>query len=247
MNDRLGMMLLQLREKLGVSQADVSKGLLSVPVLCRVERGEKEIDYIVLKSLFERLGKSLDKLEIVIVYKDYEQIRLRDAIEYNLTKKRKTYAEKYLLEYIACVDSSMPIHQQYIKKMQTLIQYLEDDNIENCLKGLKQALEITLPDWKGITKKIGLCNQECRLALLLYLKLKTGNVKDTERELLIGYRYLQWHYRDSEEQVKIYPHVTWMLGEVYLKQGKLKEAYQISLEGKRCMIENGMLGSKACK
>ena len=63
MVQQLGRMLFYEREKMGETQRNIAEGIISIPELSRVESGGMEIDYFTLQALFERLGKSVDKLE----------------------------------------------------------------------------------------------------------------------------------------------------------------------------------------
>lgn len=59
MLQQLGIMLFEEREKMGVKQRNIADGIISITELCRLERGEVEIDYFTLQALFEiRLPQS---------------------------------------------------------------------------------------------------------------------------------------------------------------------------------------------
>lgn len=81
MMKQLGVMLCKEREKLGEIQKNIAIGIISMSDLCRVESGELEIDYFTLQALFERLGKSIDKLELAVSSDEYKSIAYRAKIE----------------------------------------------------------------------------------------------------------------------------------------------------------------------
>ena len=89
----LGNILNDLRKETGVAQKDMARGIMSVSELCRVELGAQEADYILLESLFERLGKSLDKFELIVSAEEFQALVLREEIEEML---RQNIAIKYL-------------------------------------------------------------------------------------------------------------------------------------------------------
>ncbi|MDE5700394.1 MAG: helix-turn-helix transcriptional regulator, partial [Lachnospiraceae bacterium] len=74
MIQELGIMLCKERKKMGEKQKSVAQGIISIPELSKLERGALEIDYFTLQALFERLGKSIDKLELAISNNEYECI-----------------------------------------------------------------------------------------------------------------------------------------------------------------------------
>ena len=54
-------------------------------------------------------------------------------------------------------------------------------------------------------------------------------------------RYILRCYTDAEEQVKVYPHCAWLLGQLYLEQDRVEEAYITCKKGKASLVENGSL------
>lgn len=86
MIQQLGIMLFREREKMGEKQKSIAEGIISISDLCRVERGELEVDYFTLQALFERLGKSIDKLELAVSCSEYDAIAYRDAIVHSIAE-----------------------------------------------------------------------------------------------------------------------------------------------------------------
>lgn len=86
MIQQLGIMLLKEREKMGEKQKNIADGIISVSDLCRVEHGTMETEYFTLQALFERLGKSIDKLELAVSSSEYEAIAYRSKIERSIVE-----------------------------------------------------------------------------------------------------------------------------------------------------------------
>lgn len=80
MHNKIGIMLFGLREKEGISQKNLARGILSVTELSRVESGNRGIDRLHLEALFQRIGKSLDKLELAMSMDEYHLFALRHDI-----------------------------------------------------------------------------------------------------------------------------------------------------------------------
>ena len=76
----LGRMIWHIREEVERSQNDIARGLLSTAELCKIEYGEKEADYFLLEAIFQRLGKSIDKIEWIVTQEEYRLLYLRDEI-----------------------------------------------------------------------------------------------------------------------------------------------------------------------
>lgn len=165
MLQQLGIMLFEEREKMGVKQRNIADGIISIPELCRVERGEVEIDYFTLQALFERLGKSIDKLELAISKLEYESIAYRIAIEHSIQNWDYQSLQKLIANYPVYNDKKRPIRKQYMIVLETVLCFIKEQDYRSCLQGMEQALVCTLnKDWKQeIWNRQCLCNQEIRI------------------------------------------------------------------------------------
>ena len=244
MIQQLGVMLFKEREKMREPQKNIAKGIISISELCRVERGEKEIDYFTLQALFERLGKSIDKFELAVSDSEYESIAYRAEIEHGIEKRDVEALEKLLSKYGDYNDEKRPIHRQYRMAMEAMACYVRERDYMVCLHMMEEALACTLQDDWGKGFRIGqcLCNQEIRIIMvIIYYRWKLGNADGlVEKTDQLG-RYILQHYTDTEEQVKVYPHCAWLLGQLYLEQGRVEEAYAACRKGKESLLENGSL------
>lgn len=114
MIQQLGVMLCGEREKMGETQKNIAGGIISISELCRVERGEHEVDYFTLQALFERLGKTIDKMELAVSVSEYEAISYRLAIEHSIEQRDCGRLSGLIANYGAYYDKKRPIYKQYI-------------------------------------------------------------------------------------------------------------------------------------
>lgn len=240
----LGNILNDLRRENGVTQKDISRGIMSVSELCRVELGEQEVDYILLESLFERLGKSLDKFELIISEEEFQSLLLREKIEELLQQKSWGEVKRLLEQYKGLVDFDRPLHKQYAMMICATMDYLGSQNISNYQRDLEQAFELTFTEWNDALKpdKVYLCVQELRILLMyaysFYIKF------DHEKALeLVEWieQYIEVHFVDEEEKVKIFPHCEFVLAHIYFEKGKIDFSYQRCVKGRECLVKNGSL------
>lgn len=126
MTNNLGTILAGIREKEKISQKSIADGIISSNFMCKLEKGEKELDYVVMETLFERLGKCADKIEKGITNDDYQLIRLRDEIADCISKNDSQSAKMKLEEYTAWTDMKNNVHKQYYRKIEALIEYLDN-------------------------------------------------------------------------------------------------------------------------
>ncbi len=248
MIQQLGVMLCKEREKMGETQKNIAEGIISISELCRVERGEHEIGYFTLQALFERLGKSIDKMELAVSVSEYEVISYRIEIEHSIRKRDCETLAKQISNYGAYNDKKSPVYRQYVTMLQAIMHYIKEQDYIVCQHQMESALACTLVNgWvQSIRHKQRLCNQEIRIILMIvYCQWKQGNADGWIQQLTVQMEqlseYIWSYYTDEEEQVKIYPHSAWMLGQLYMDQGRVKDAYAICCKGKKCLQENGAL------
>lgn len=242
MSQQIGDMIYALRTEKGISQKELARGILSVPELSRIERAEKETDHVTLEALFQRLGKSMDKLELAIPESEYRVILLRTLILDNLLKGHGTFTEELFQKYEAAAENKKPLYRQYLLKMRSVSAYMRNHDAEKCMESLKKALQITFPkweqtDWKGVF----LCTQELQLFLMIaYLKLERGD-RDTADLLERLSVYIETYYTDEEEKSRIYPQCLWLRAKCCLKRGKRENVCRFCDEGIACLTKNGKL------
>lgn len=244
MIQQLGIMLCKEREKMGEKQKNIAEGIISVSNLCKVERGEMEVDYFTLQALFERLGKSIDKLELAVSSSEYESIAYRAEIERSIAEWDYEQLTKRMSEYHQYNDEKRPIHKQYLAALHAMAWYVKEQDYASCLRGMEQALACTLSgDWRRrIWKGQRLCSQEIWIILAItYCRWKLGEISGLSGQMEQLGSYILHYYTDAEEQAKVYPHCAWLLGQLYLEQNMVEEAYIVCKRGKASLVENGSL------
>lgn len=236
-------MLYELREDSGMAQKEIARGIISVADLSRLECGEKEVDYIVLEALFQRLGKSIDKLELVVSGEDYRLLSLQEEIEESLSDRAYENVAFYLEAYKKYADGKKSIHKQYEKQVEAVSNYLEHGDEAEAVWILKEAITLTFPEWEKDTwEQNRLCTQEIRIMLMIaYIESKMGYEEEVCPLLERIQAYIEKNMTDEEERVKIYPHAMALLGRIYYLSGKISKAYEACQKGKACLRENGGL------
>lgn len=245
MRRSIGKMIRTLRENAGISQNGLAEGILSVAELSRVENGEKEEERFVLEALFQRLGKSTDLFEMLTSKEEYQILLIRELVMENLLKYNLRITAELLREYHECTVNKKSIHKQYLCQMRAVNYYLADADRECCIQNLHQAIAVTRPDAIEKTEsweKLYFYTQEIQILLLLGCLWMENEATDEAQELLEKiWEYLGQKVTDEAEQVKLYPKCAWLLGELYYRQGKIENAYQICEQGKECLTKNGSL------
>ena len=241
MLEMLGRMIWHIREEVERSQKDIARGLLSTAELCKIEYGEKEADYFLLEAIFQRLGKSIDKIEWIVTQEEYRLLYLRDEIVEALQKQKYETVEKLLEKYQWYTDEK-PLHMQYRLMVLAVMEYLKKKEAE-CISLLVQAIKTTFSDWKEIEESnVYLCRQELQVLLMLaYILSKTEDKHMAMKILLWVKHYIEHRVADEEEKVKIYPHCELLLGMAYYDRREFTKAHQECVKGKESLIKNGSL------
>ena len=254
MYKKIGHILLQLRKQANIQQKDLARGILRVVELSRVENGNNEIDRMHLEALFQRIGKSVDKLELAMSMDEYQLFALRfDILDY-LSVKNIEKAEDSLKKYESFIDKSKPLHLQALQLLRAVKSNIENQDIEKDSATFEKALEITFPEWKKAEfEDFYLCTQEIQLLLaILYIKLGMENIQknflnlsEEEKHAFVMlqkiYEYIDSRYTDEEERAKVYPQCAWIYSLVCLWCGDVRTAYEICQKGVDCLAENGVL------
>lgn len=248
MIQQLGVMLCGEREKMGETQKNIAGGIISISELCRVERGEHEVDYFTLQALFERLGKTIDKMELAVSVSEYEAISYRLAIEHSIEQRDCGRLSGLIANYGAYYDKKRPIYKQYIAMLQAVLYYIRDQDYAACQRRLERALACTIRGgWlQNIRRGQRLCNQEIRIILMMtYCQWKQGQtdgqLQQLTKQMEQFCEYIWCYYTDEEERVKVYPNSAWLLGALYMDQNRVEDAYAVCCKGENCLKENGAL------
>ena len=254
MYKKIGPMLRQLRNQADIQQKDLVRGILRDAELSKVEKGKMEIDRMHLEALFQRIGKSVDKLELAMSMDEYRLFALRFDILEALSLKNIEKAENSLKKYESYIDKSKPLHLQALLLLQAVKSYIENQNIEKDSAPFERALEITFPEWeKAEFEDVCLCIQEIQLLLaILYIKLGMEDIQknflklsEDENHAIVMlhkiYEYIDIRYTDEEERAKVYPQCAWIWSQVCLWRGDVRTAYEICQKGVDCLAENGVL------
>lgn len=253
MYDKIGKMIYKIRKEAGISQQDLARGIASKAELSRIERGEKGIDRFNMEALFQRIGKSADKLERAVSLQEYQHILLRDNILNYLLVGKTAEAEQLLEEYkqILMKDKQwdMPLYYQAWLQFYAADYYIKSKNSKKSIVLLEQALAVTYPEWENAAfEKVYLCVQEIQLLLMILYIVLVGEhlliLDNKEKYIAILEKlmvYIDKRYIDGEERAKVFPQCAWLWGKICLLQGNTGIAYEICKKGIDCLAENGAL------
>lgn len=234
----IGNMVWKIRNEKGMSQNELRRGILKRTEYSRFESGEIELDKIHLEAIFQRLGKSEDKLELAVTMEEYQTFSIRYTILHLLSQERVREADEKIGEYQTYADMEKPLYRQAVMLFRALRDYTENREKEKVISALERALCVTFPELRNQKlEAVYLCTQEIQILLLL-IYFNKEKMQKLVKEL---FSYIDRRYTDGEERVRIYPQCAWLLGQTYLAGHNIGSAYEICEKGIDCLAKNGAL------
>ncbi|WMJ87605.1 helix-turn-helix domain-containing protein [Anaerocolumna sp. MB42-C2] len=237
----IGEIIYKLRSNNNITQKELSKGLLAIRDLSRIETGIKLPGKLMIDAILQRLGKSSDKLESILSYEEYNLLLIRYNIENSLLQGDYDSCRKWYKSYKEYKGFNDNLNNQYILKIQAILNLCCDYGKEENYKILENAINITFPEWQALKiDKYYLCIQElqiiCLLGYLMYgMMAKTESVEILEKLL----KYIDNQFTDSEEKAKIQPHCMYYLSKIYYLNERYEDAINICNRAMKCLSDFG--------
>lgn len=207
----------KLRKDQKISQKVLCYGLCSIQTLSNIENDLCEIDTLLLDILLQRLGKSPDKLELILSQSEYYKIRIRDLIETLIRKKKKSKAEYLLNYYEQTFSESNNIQKMYCLRTRANIAYFLDYNLVLAKELILKALDLTMFGWKIedlSNYKISTIEME-NLLMFLRITLEQGDIIKADSIFNACIFYIRKYFTDDEYS-KIFSKVAWLGARILL-------------------------------
>lgn len=238
----LGEVIQKLRVEQRVSQHDLARGIITGSELSRFENNEKKLDKIIISALFQRLGKTFDKLECQVSIGEYRMVLLREQLINCLENRNEKLLKSYIEQYEKIYKPSHRLNLQFLLLIKASKEYLINQNNQKCIELLQEAIEVTLPEWKDYRWYYDcLCIQEIQIiTMIAYMYLILGNV-EAETLIKLNIDFINKHYTDMEERTKILTPAYWVYIRVLLEQNKNEEAETYCRLAKENLTQIGMV------
>ena len=234
------------REKRGISQERLCRGVCAVSALSRYENGERIPDRLLMNALIQRLGKSSDQLTTMISCQEYAYFEWKRKVKEALRNKKISLAQELLQKKESldgCVHSVL--QEQFYRYIQGILMGTSAD-----ISDLEKAIRLTHPEFSGKIEEEDLFSiQELNL-LLFYAKCKIQKEVEQGRELLEALLpYIQEHITDIQAKNQIFPRAVclycrYVTGEANAQKRYLlcREAFENSRKDQRFEYTVELLG-----
>lgn len=218
MEKGIGELLTKLRKEAGYTQSQLCKGLYSLSTYARIETDQSEPGYFELDRLFERMGKSTDRIEYILPLDVYELYELQYYVQRAICHRDMGEAEKVLYQYEKKKQAKQPLHRQYICQETAQLLWLKAvseenagrqiraDIIEEILRLIEEAIVQTMDSETCLKDGSALSAEELRFLLFRWEVSRKSPYARGEEELEEVIQYLKQNSFEETELAKVYPY-----------------------------------------
>lgn len=228
----------------GISQSALCRGLCSTSAFSRYLNGERTLDRLLFTVVLQRLGKSPDKFVTMISNEEYSYLEWKQRV--SSARLNHNWKALYsLLQEKQAFNRSCNalLQEQYFRLMQGILQENFFNNREESITLIESAIALTVPGFptdidKTLFRGKQLLGEQEILAILLWQDLQDN--KDMSYDVLLFLmQYIEIHYQDEQERIKLYPKVaTYYLPYMYARQEYHKCMY-ITEKAIKMMVSTG--------
>ena len=257
----IGELIREARERQNYSQEELCYGICTASTLSRIENGQQVPGKKILEGLMQRLGAADRLFHVYANKEERERYELEQQLARSLGDRDYGQAESlvsYMKKRIAKnpgKPSCRNMEEQYLAFATILIQKQKGKSAGWVLKGLLDAIHMTIPDFDGIHIKSKLLTYH-EIAILNNIGCayhSLGRVMDAVQLLLGLKEYMEQHNLGSVEMSLKYPMVLQNLSSWLGQEGMYQDALALCQAGIDYCIKYGklhtfpmLLCNKAC-
>ena len=235
----IGVQINELREQKNISLEALALGICTDESLRNIELGKEAVNKLFMEILFQRLGKSTDKLELILSEEVYEEELLLERFEELLEQGDGVQAYQVLEQFMEQAPPDSKVHQMFYCRSRAYAEFRVENNPQQAKEWMQKALNITMPGWQEKRLEeywISTIEMENLLAYAKALSaIGTKEELETAESLLLACkRFIDGRVTDGEEHAKIFAKCACLLSDLYVKRGKKKQAEQL--------VERGLIG-----
>ena len=149
----IGKQISELRQQKNITLETLALGICTDESLRNIELGKESVNKLFVEVIFQRLGKSTDKLELIVSDKVYEEEQQKEYYEELLERGDKEQADQILKQLLKQASEESNVHKMFYCRSRAYAELRLEKNPVKAKEWIQKALDITLPGWKE--KKIG--------------------------------------------------------------------------------------------
>ena len=225
----IGKQISELRQQKNITLETLALGICTDESLRNIELGKESVNKLFVEVIFQRLGKSTDKLELIVSDKVYEEEQQKEYYEELLERGDKEQADQILKQLLKQASEESNVHKMFYCRSRAYAELRLEKNPVKAKEWIQKALDITLPGWKEKKLEeywISTIEME-NLLFCAKSQMEIGTEEEMdEAEELLGncQQFIDMRVTDGEEHAKIFAKCACLLGELYIKQGEISKA-----------------------
>lgn len=239
-NSKIGAVISYYREFYQISQIKLCKGLCSIATLSRLESGDRDVDFLLLETLLERLGKASNHFELILTDFDYETFQMREEIKNLINQKQSEKATKLLNIYESKLNLMSNVHRQFVVAQRGVLNELEGGKVEDTIDLLMKAILYTIPRFN--TNKINdnnYSNMELNIVIKLIEQFINKGSKNCANDILTQVLEYLDTFSSMERNNLLYPRVVIMKCKLLMDEGQ----YSMIID----LCDKGLVKKSGCK
>ena len=241
-NSIIGSVIKDTRERNGISQDTLCRGLCSRTFLARVEAGERECEKILTDAFLQRAGVAADRFSYMADPEEQVVLICREKMYDAVEKNNAAWAKKAFIKYKKLTAQKNKLHGQILLYYQAVLDWQNKKPMDGIMKMLDEAWEISHPGEPMFVNdgKI-LSLTELSIAMMRARAIEdSGDTQSAKHcyESLLQYMDKLFEQRDA---ARIYPQIAYRLTNIYLQSGHTGEALALAHRMIRLLREQAQM------
>ena len=141
----VGDQILELREQTQITLEELALGVCTPESLRNIEMGKETVSKLFMEIMYQRLGKSTDKLELIVSEEVYEEEEQWDYFEECLERGDWAGADKVLENFLANMPKDSNVHNMFYCRNRAYAELRIGNNPIKAKEWMQKALDITMP------------------------------------------------------------------------------------------------------
>lgn len=241
-NSIIGSVIKDTRERNGISQDTLCRGLCSRTFLARVEAGERECEKILTDAFLQRAGVAADRFSYMADPEEQVVLICREKMYDAVEKNNVAWAKKAFVKYKKLTTQKNKLHGQILLYYQAVLDWQNKKPMDGIMEMLDEAWEISHPGepmFENDGKVLSLT--ELSIAMMRARAIEdSGDVQTAKHcyERLLQYMDTLLDQRDA---ARIYPQIAYRLTNIYLQSGHTGEALALAHRMIRLLREQAQM------
>ena len=145
----VGDQIFELRKKTKITLEELAMGVCTPESLRNIELGKEAVSKLFLEIMFQRLGKSTDKLELIVSEEVCEEEEQWEYFEDCLERGDRAEAEKVLENFLMNMPKESNVHEMFYCRNKAYTELRIENNPTQAKEWMQRALDITMPGWQN--------------------------------------------------------------------------------------------------